>query len=74
MLFNSIQSPGMPVPLSGPAAVDMWLAAKGGDASGMALVSMSSPMLLPTLWIWGEALSLAASVGDYYDPARDYRS
>jgi pimeloyl-ACP methyl ester carboxylesterase len=74
MLFSSIQSPGMPVPLFGPAAVDMWLAAKGGDASGMALVSMSCPMLLPTLWTWGEALSLSASVDDYYDPARDYRS
>jgi len=74
MLFNSIQSPGMPVPLSGPAAVDMWLAAEDGDASGMALASMSRNMFLPNLWTWGEGLSLAASVDDYYDPARDYRS
>ncbi len=74
MLFESIQPPGMPVPLSGPAAVDMWLAAAGGDASGMALASMSRNMFLPTLWTWGEGLSLAASVDDYYDPARDYRS
>jgi len=74
MFFESIQPPGMPVPLSGPAAVDMWLAAEGGDASGMALASMSRNMFLPTLWIWGEGLSLSASVDDYYDPARDYRS
>jgi pimeloyl-ACP methyl ester carboxylesterase len=74
MLFESIQPPGMPVPLSGPAAVDMWLAAEDGDASGMALASMSRNMFLPTLWTWGEGLSLAASVDDYYDPARDYRS
>jgi pimeloyl-ACP methyl ester carboxylesterase len=74
MLYESIQPPGMPVPLSGPAAVDMWLAAAGGDASGMALASMSRDLFLPTLWIWGEGLSLAASVDDYYDPARDYRS
>jgi pimeloyl-ACP methyl ester carboxylesterase len=74
MLFESIQPPGVPVPLFGPAAVDMWLAAAGGDASGMALASMSRNMFLPTLWTWGEGLSLSASVDDYYDPARDYRS
>ncbi len=74
MLYESIQPPGMPVPLSGPAAVDMWLAAAGGDASGMALMSMIRNMFLPNLWTWGEGLSLAASVDDYYDPARDYRS
>jgi pimeloyl-ACP methyl ester carboxylesterase len=74
MLFESIQPPDVPVPLFGPAAVDMWLAAEGGDASGMALASMSRNMFLPTLWTWGEGLSLSASVDDYYDPARDYRS
>jgi pimeloyl-ACP methyl ester carboxylesterase len=74
MLFESIQPPGEPVPLFGPAAVDMWLAAAGGDASGMALVSIGRNMSLPTLWTWGEGLSLSASVDDYYAPARDYRS
>jgi pimeloyl-ACP methyl ester carboxylesterase len=74
MLYESIQPSNMPVPLSGPAAVDMWLAAEGGDASGMALLSISRNMFLPNLWAWGEGLSLAASVDDYYDPARDYRS
>jgi pimeloyl-ACP methyl ester carboxylesterase len=74
MLYESIQPSGMPVPLSGPAAVDMWLTAESGDASGMALVSMSRNLFLPTLWTWGEGLSLSASVDDYYDPARDYRS
>jgi pimeloyl-ACP methyl ester carboxylesterase len=73
MFFESVQPPGMPVPLSGPAAADMWLAAAGGDASGMALASMSRNLFLPTLWTWGEGLSLSASVDDYYDPARDYR-
>jgi pimeloyl-ACP methyl ester carboxylesterase len=73
MLYESIQPPGMPVPLYGPAAVDMWLAAAEGDASGMALASMSRNLFLPTLWTWGEGLSLGASVDDYNDPARDYR-
>jgi len=34
MLMESVQPPGVPVPLSGPAAIDMWLAAAEGDASG----------------------------------------
>jgi pimeloyl-ACP methyl ester carboxylesterase len=74
MLMESIQPPGAPVPLSGPAAVDMWLAAEEGDASGMALASLSRNLFLPTLWTWGEGLSLAGSVDDFYDPARDYRT
>ena len=73
MLYESVQPPGMPVPLSGPAAVDMWLSAAAGDASGMALASMSRDLFLPDLWVWGEGLSLAASVDDYHDPGRDYR-
>jgi hypothetical protein len=43
----------------------MWLAAAGGDANGMALASMSRDLFLPTLWTWGEGLSLSASVDDY---------
>jgi hypothetical protein len=74
MLFESIQTPGAPVPLSGPAAVDMWLAAEEGDASGMALASLSRNLFLPTMWTWGEGLSLGGSVDDYYDPTRDYRT
>jgi pimeloyl-ACP methyl ester carboxylesterase len=74
MFFESIQTPGAPVPLYGPAAVDMWLAAAARDASGMALASISRNLFLPSLWTWGEALSLSASVDDYYDLARDYRS
>jgi pimeloyl-ACP methyl ester carboxylesterase len=75
MMMESIQPPGVPVPLSGPAAVDMWLAAERGDASGMALASLSRNLFLPTMWsAWGEGLSLAASVDDYYNPARDYQT
>jgi pimeloyl-ACP methyl ester carboxylesterase len=74
MFMESIQPPGAPVPLSGPAAVDMWLAAEGGDAGGMALVSMSRNMFLPNMFVFGEFLSLGGSVDDYYDAARDYRT
>jgi pimeloyl-ACP methyl ester carboxylesterase len=74
MFFESIQPSDIPVPLSGPAAIDMWLAAEKGDASGMALLSMSRNMFLPNLSVWGEFLSMGGSVDDYLDPARDYRT
>jgi pimeloyl-ACP methyl ester carboxylesterase len=74
MLMESIRPPGMPVPLFGPAAIDMWLAAEKGDASGMALASMSRNMFLPNIFVFGEFLSMGGSVNDFYDPARDYRT
>jgi pimeloyl-ACP methyl ester carboxylesterase len=74
MFMESIQPPGAPVPLSGPAAIDMWLAAEHGDASGMALVSLTRNMFLPNLFIFGEFLSKGGSVADFVNPARDYRT
>jgi len=74
MFMESIQPSGVPVPLYGPAAIDLWLAAEEGDASGMALLSMSRNMFLPNLFVYGEFLSKGGSVYDFYDPARDYRT
>jgi pimeloyl-ACP methyl ester carboxylesterase len=73
-LMESIQPSGVPVPFDSPAAIDMWLAAENGDASGMALASMSRNMFLPNLFVFGEFLSMGGSVDDFYDPARDYRT
>lgn len=74
MFVESIQPTGVPVPLYGPAAIDMWLAADEGDASGMALMSMARNMFLPNLFVFGEFLAKGGSVNDFYDPARDYRT
>lgn len=74
MLMESIQPPDTPVPLSGPAAIDMWLAAKDGDFSGMALLSMTRNMFLPDLFVYGDLLSKASGADDFHDPARDYRA
>ena len=74
MLMESIQPPGAPVPLSGPAAIDMWLAAEKGDASGMALASIGRNLFLPNLFVFGELLSVGGSVDDFYNPTRDYRT
>jgi len=35
---------------------------------------MSRNMFLPNLFVYGDLLSKAGSVDDFYDPARDYRT
>ena len=64
MLHESIDPKTAPLPLSGPAAIDLWLDAANGDASGMALLSAISHPVLPHLINnWGEFLAMGA--GDY---------
>lgn len=74
MLMESIQPPDTPVPLSGPAMIDMWLAAAEGDASGMALVSMTRNLFLPTMFVYGDLLAKGGSGWDFTKHAADYRS
>lgn len=74
MFMESIQPPGTPVPLSGPAAIDMWLAADEGDFSGMALLSLTRNMFMPNLFVYGDLLSKASGTDTFHDPARDYHS
>ncbi len=73
-LMESMQSPGDPIPLNGPAAIDLWLDAAEGDASGMALVSLLAPFMLPELGERGHLLAMGTSAQDYLDPNRDYRA
>jgi len=64
MLHESIDPKSAPVPLSGPAAIDMWLDAAKGDASGMTLLSaLSHPVLPHLINNWGEFLAMG--YGDY---------
>lgn len=74
MFMESVSPTDAPVPLSGPAAIDMWLSAEKGDASGMALASMTRNMFIPDLFVYGEMLSKASSADTFQDPARDYRA
>ncbi|NIB38470.1 alpha/beta hydrolase [Pseudomaricurvus alkylphenolicus] len=60
------------MPLHAPAAIDMWLDAAEGDASGMALVSLLAPLILPEAFDWGHFFSMGGSVPDFNDPDRDY--
>jgi pimeloyl-ACP methyl ester carboxylesterase len=64
-LMETITPPGMPVPLSGPGVIDMWLAAERGDYSGMALATLLRNSFIPNLFVHGDLLSKAASGGDF---------
>jgi pimeloyl-ACP methyl ester carboxylesterase len=72
MLTESIRSPGDPIGIYGPAAVDMWQAAAEGDASGMALVSLLSSRFLPNFYTWGHTLAMGGGTGEYSDASRNY--
>ncbi len=74
MCVESIQPPDSSVPLSGPAAVDLWLDAAEGDYSGMAMISLSKNLFLPTLFTWGHFLSMGVSSGDYRDASLDFET
>jgi len=52
------------------SAYDIYMAAEGGDPSGLALMSLMYDMMIPTYMTWGE-LAIKGVTADY-DPARDY--
>ena len=72
--MESLQLPDVPVPMNGPAAIDMWLDAAEGDASGMALVSLLTPLVLPSIGERGHFLAMGGSAVDYIDPTRHYKT
>jgi pimeloyl-ACP methyl ester carboxylesterase len=74
MFSESIRAPGDPIGMSGPNAVDMWLSAAEGDASGMALVSLLSNGFLPNFYTWGYTFAMGSGTNEYVDPDRDYLS
>jgi pimeloyl-ACP methyl ester carboxylesterase len=74
MFMETIEPPGVPVPLSGPDAIDMWLAAEKGDFSGMALLTMSRNAFLPDLFVYGDLLAKGGSGGDFEGFADDSRA
>ena len=74
MFAESIKPPGDPIGISGPNAVDMWLSAAEGDASGMALVSLLSSRFLPNFYTWGYTFAMGSGTDEYSDPDRDYRA
>jgi len=77
MLMETIAAYDSPLPVSGPIAIDMWLDAAEGDASGMALVSVFGKMFMSKMRApaqWGHFLAMGSSTLDYYDPRRDYEN
>ena len=57
------------------AFFDAWLAAAEGDASGLAMMSLTGKLIFPNAVIWGDNAAKVMSA-DYtdYDPTRDYRA
>ncbi len=72
MFGESIQTPGNPFPLYGAAAVDMWLDAAEGDASGMVLAMALNDLFIPEMSTWGHFLAMGSHTGEYSNPVRDY--
>jgi len=52
------------------SAYDIYIAAEGGDPSGLALMSLMYDMMIPKYMTWGELVLKGVSTD--YDPARDY--
>jgi len=52
------------------SAYDIYIAAEGGDPSGLALMSLMYDMLIPAYMTWGELAIKGVSTD--YDSARDY--
>ncbi|MCP4418350.1 MAG: alpha/beta hydrolase [Chloroflexi bacterium] len=71
MFAESIKAPGDPIGMSGPNAVDMWLSAADGDASGMALVSLLSNGFLPNFYTWGYTFAMGSGTDEYVGPDHD---
>jgi len=72
MFSESIRAPGDPIGMYGPMAIDWWLAAANGDASGLLLASWGSDLFVPTRFTWGHLLSMGSGSNEYSDPNRDY--
>lgn len=51
---------------------DAYLAAEGGDPSGLALMSLAYNLIMPSAFTWGDLLAKGGSAD--YDPARDYQA
>lgn len=55
-----------------PIIFDAYSAAENGDASGLALMSISYDFIVPRMMVWGEFLAVGCSAD--YEPGRDYRA
>jgi pimeloyl-ACP methyl ester carboxylesterase len=51
---------------------DVWLAAAGGDYSGMALISVAFNFMIPKGFAWGDSAAKACSADFDVDPSVDY--
>ena len=72
--FSLMESSPAAAPASGPMAIDSWLAAARGDASGLWFASLAGDLLAPTMFVRGQyaaAGRLDAQAGRAYFAAYD---
>jgi pimeloyl-ACP methyl ester carboxylesterase len=65
-------------PFSGPVAIDAWLSAAEGDASGLWFSSLVADVLLPNIFVWGQYAAAGTvdtrAAGEYFSRNRDSKS
>jgi pimeloyl-ACP methyl ester carboxylesterase len=68
--FGLFETTPTMAPFNGPLTIDSWLAAAGGDASGLWLNSVAGDVLFPTMFVWGQYAAVAridaAAVREYF--------
>ena len=72
-----MESTSEAAPLSAPMAIDTWLSAADGDASGLWFLSLMARMAFPESFIWGELAAVSradTSAADRYFAKGAHRS
>ncbi|MGN9906975.1 alpha/beta fold hydrolase [Phytohabitans sp. LJ34] len=77
-MYGMFHSTGASAPLYGPAIVDAFLAADGGDAAGLWAMSTLADLVIPGSFVWGEFASFGMIDADaarrYYAAGGDHGS
>ena len=67
--YSLMESTSESAPLSAPMAIDTWLSAADGDASGLWFMSLLARMAFPESFVWGELAAVSradTSAADRY--------
>jgi len=57
--YALMESTSESAPLSGPMAIDTWISAAHGDASGLWFLSLLAKMAFPESFVWGEVAAVS---------------
>jgi RND superfamily putative drug exporter len=57
--YSLMESTSESAPLTGPMAIDSWVSAADGDASGLWFLSLMARMAFPDSFVWGEVAAVS---------------